>query len=61
MTTAKRPFGQYARSNKRDDRLEDIAATPCKQCGKSLGFEIFLSIHNVCGKCTRANHRRVAG
>jgi predicted sulfurtransferase len=63
VAEVKRPFGQYARSNKRDDRtampksLEDIAATPCDQCGKPMGFEIFLG--PVCGKCCRENHRRV--
>lgn len=43
--------------NARDDRLEDIAATPCGQCGKPLGFEIFLG--PVCGRCCKENHRRV--
>jgi len=31
----------------------------CEQCGKHLGYEYFLG--PVCGKCCKANHKRVTG
>jgi hypothetical protein len=31
----------------------------CIQCGKDMGYEWLLG--PVCGKCCRANHRKVAG
>ncbi len=39
-----------------------IDATPeknCTQCGENMGYEWLLG--PVCGKCCRANHRKVAG
>jgi len=32
---------------------------PCLQCGRDLGPERFLGA--VCGRCCRANHKRVTG
>ena len=32
---------------------------PCQQCGDDLGNEWFLGA--VCGRCCRANHRKVTG
>jgi hypothetical protein len=29
----------------------------CTQCGRDMGFEYFLGV--VCGKCCRANHKKV--
>jgi len=34
---------------------------PCESCGNPLGPEVFLSQHNVCGKCTRKRHFQVVG
>ena len=31
----------------------------CSQCREPLGAEVFLG--PVCGKCCRANHRRMTG
>lgn len=40
-------------------QLKKLASRPCQQCGKELGGEWLLG--PVCGKCCRANHKRVAG
>ena len=42
---------------KAEKSLVDTAK--CEQCGEPLGAEVFLG--PVCGKCCRANHRKVTG
>lgn len=41
------------------EATEKIGPATCLQCGKIMGAEIFQS--PVCGKCCRANHKKVAG
>jgi len=35
--------------------------TKCIQCGKEVDLLVAFTAHKICGKCTRANHRKVAG
>jgi hypothetical protein len=31
----------------------------CEQCGSELDLLTQFTLYKVCGKCTRANHKRV--
>jgi hypothetical protein len=41
------------------DRERFLAAQKCEQCGQPMGYEFFLG--SVCGKCCKANHKKVTG
>ena len=35
--------------------------TPCAQCGDTNDMLVAFTLHKVCGKCTRRNHREATG
>ena len=40
-----------------------MTVTKCKQCRKEMNpvETVLSSTHDVCGKCTRENHKRATG
>lgn len=35
--------------------------TPCSQCGDTGDLLVAFTVHKVCGKCARRNHREATG
>jgi Zn finger protein HypA/HybF involved in hydrogenase expression len=45
---------------KREQEGENMDSK-CEQCGQVLDLLTAFTLYKVCGKCTRANHKRVRG
>jgi hypothetical protein len=57
------PLRAIKEANRRKKNLVEKSSmdTKCEGCGKTLGAEVFLSKHPVCGGCTRKRHAEVTG
>jgi Zn finger protein HypA/HybF involved in hydrogenase expression len=52
--------GQSATRGRIERELEgESMNSKCEQCGQVLDLLTAFTLYKVCGKCTRANHKRV--
>jgi uncharacterized OB-fold protein len=51
--------GGRGQSATRQNRERAIMDSKCEQCGQVLDLLTAFTLYKVCGKCTRANHKRV--